>query len=84
MFSWKNFLNSNKWTKRISLVKEYKIDNPLFTGIDSIGDECLKDCRNKNFHSFNHKSLYGIKLTKIIDNEIFNLTIGGKNKNCMI
>ena len=34
------------------VVKEYIFDNPLITKIDSIQDNCYRDCHNKYFHTF--------------------------------
>ena len=34
------------------VVKEYKLNNPLITKIDSIIDSCYRDCHNKDFHNF--------------------------------
>ena len=31
------------------IVKEYNIDNPLITEIDSIKDSCFEDCHNNYF-----------------------------------
>ena len=63
------------------VVKEYKFDNPLITKIDSIIDSCYSDCHNKYFHAFKYECIYDIKLEKITDNEIFNLTISDKSMN---
>ena len=65
----------------IYVVKEYIFDNPLITKEDSIIDSCYRDCHNKNFHTFKYVCIYNIKLTKITDNEIINLTIIGKTMN---
>ena len=62
----------------IYVVKEYKVDNPLITERDSIIDKCLRDCHNNYFHSFKYECIYDIKLTKITNKEIINLTISGK------
>ena len=60
-------------------VKEYKIDNPLITKIDSIIDNCYRDCHNKFFHTFKYVCIYDIKLTIITNNEIFNITISDES-----
>ena len=57
------------------VVKEYKFDNPLITKIDSIIDNCYRDCHNKYFHTFKYVCIYDIKLTNITNNETINLTI---------
>ena len=61
------------------VVKEYKIDNPLITKIDSLIDGCYRDCHNKFFHTFKYVCIYEIKLTKITINEIINITISDEN-----
>ena len=62
-------------------MKEYKVDNPLITEIDSIIDKCFRDCHNSIFHNFKYECIYDIKLTNITNNEIINLTISGKSMN---
>ena len=47
--------------------------------IDSIFDNCIRDCSNKYFHTFDHICLYVIKPTNIGNKEIFNLTISNKS-----
>ena len=61
------------------VVKEYKIDNPIFTEIDFILEKCSRDCHNSYFHNFKNECIYDIKLTNITNNEIINLTISGKS-----
>ena len=61
------------------VVKEHKFDNPLFTERDSIIDKCFKDCHNNSFHNIKYKCIYDIKLKKITNNEIINLTISDKS-----
>ena len=63
----------------IYVVKEYKIDNPLITEIDSIIDKRYRDCHNKYFHKFKYARIYDINLTKITSNEIITLTVSDKN-----
>ena len=65
----------------ISLVKEDKFDNSVFTEIDSILYKCFKGCHINNFHKFKYESIYDIQLTKITNEEKINLTISGKNLN---
>ena len=31
------------------VVKEYKLDNPIITEVDSIIDKCFRDCNNSFF-----------------------------------
>ena len=63
------------------VVKEYKLESPLFTNIDSMLDRCFKDCHNIYFHDFKYECITDIKLTIITNNEIINLTIRGENMN---
>ena len=61
--------------------KEYEFDKALFHKMDSIIDNCIRHCHNKHFHTFVYKYVNDIKLTKICDDEIVNLTIADKNIN---
>ena len=61
------------------IVKEYEFDNPLIQNIDSIIDDCYRDYHNKYFHTFKYVCIYDIKLTKITNNEIINITISDNN-----
>ena len=61
------------------VVKEYIFDNPLITKIDSIIDNCYRDCHNKYFHTFKYDCIYDIKLTNITNNEIINITISDES-----
>ena len=61
------------------VVKEYIFDNPLITKIDSIIDNCYRDCHNKFFHIFKYVCIYDIKLTNITNNEIINITISDES-----
>ena len=61
------------------VVKEYIFDNPLITKIDSIIDDCYRDCHNKYFHTFKYVCIYDITLTNITNNEIINITISDES-----
>ena len=61
------------------IVKEYEFDNPLIHKIDTIIDNCYRDCRKKYFHTFEFECVYNIKFTNISNNEIINLTISDKS-----
>ena len=61
------------------VVKGYKFDNPLNTKIDSIIDNCYRDCHNKYFHTFKYVCVYDNKLTNITNSEIINLTISDES-----
>ena len=62
-----------------SIMKEYKIDNPLMQKIDSIIDNCIRDCHNKYFHTFDFICEYNLNFTKTNNNELVNFTISDKN-----
>ena len=64
---------------QLTIVKEYEFDKLLIQKIDSIIDNCYRDCHKKCFHTFEYKCEYDIKLTKITNNEIFNITIFDKS-----
>ena len=65
----------NGITKENVIVKEYEIDNPLFQKIDSIIDNCIRDCHKKYFHTFDHICEYNLNFTNITNNETVNFTI---------
>ena len=56
----------------IYLVKSYKIDNALFTGIDFIVESCFKDCHSNSFHKTNYECIYDIKLANITKKKVDN------------
>ena len=64
---------------QLYVVKEYKFDNPLITKIDSIIDNCYRDCHKKYFHSFKYVCIYDIKLTNITNNEKINISLSDKS-----
>ena len=61
------------------VVKEYQFDNPLITKIDSIIDNCYRDCHKKYFHTFRYVCIYDIKITNITNNDIINITISDES-----
>ena len=68
-------MNENQFTT----VKEYEFDKPLIQKIDSIFDNCYRDCYSKYFHAFEYKCEYDVKLTNFTKNEIINITISDKS-----
>ena len=64
---------------QLTIVKEYKFDEPAVNKIDSIIDNCFRDCHNKFYHTFKDDCIYEIKLTKITNNEIMNISVCGKS-----
>ena len=69
----------NGITKETVIVKEYEIDNPLIQKIDSIIDNCIRDCHNKYFHTFDHICEYNLNFTNITNNETVNFLISDKS-----
>ena len=69
----------NGITKENVIVKEYEIDNPLIQKIDSIIDNCIRDCHNKYFHTFDHICEYNLNFTNITNNETVNFLISDKS-----
>ena len=65
----------------IYVVKEYKFDNPVFHKIDSIIVGCYRDCHNEYFHTIKYVCIYDIKLAKMINNEIINISISDESMN---
>ena len=63
----------------MTIVKEYEFDKPLIHKIDSINDDCIRDCHNKHFHTFEQKCVYDIKLTNSGDKEIVNITVADRS-----
>ena len=61
------------------VVKEYKFDKPLITKIDSIIDNCYRDCHNKYFHTFKYVCIYDIELTNITNNEKINISLSDES-----
>ena len=68
-------INENKLT----VVKEYKFDNPIIQNIDSIINKCYRECHNKYYHTFEYECVYYLIFTIITNNEIVNFTISDKN-----
>ena len=66
-------------TKENVIVKEYEIDNPLIQKIDSIIDNCIRDCHHKYFHTFDHICEYNLNFTNITNNETVNFLISDKS-----
>ena len=68
-------INENKLT----VVEEYKIDNPIIQKNDSIINKCYRDCHNNYYHTFEYECVYDLNFTNITNNEIVNFTISDKN-----
>ena len=64
---------------QLTIVKECEFDNPLITKIDSLIDNCIGDCHNKYFHTFDHICEYNLNFTNTTNNETVNFTISDKS-----
>ena len=58
--------------------KEYQFDKPLIQKIDSMIDNCISDCHNKYFHTFDHIYVYDINFTNFANSEKGILTFSDK------
>ena len=61
------------------IVKDYEIDKPPIQKRGSIINDCIRDCHNKYFHTFDHIFDVDIQLTNITNNELYNFTISDKS-----
>ena len=61
------------------VVKEYKFDNPVISKIDSILDNCYRDCHKNYFHTFKNVCIYDIKLTNITNKEKINISLSDES-----
>ena len=64
---------------QLTVVKEYKLDNPLIQKVDSLIDNSIRDCHNKYFHTFDHICEYDSNFTNITNSESVKFTISDKN-----
>ena len=63
------------------VAKEYKFNNPNFSDIDYIIDNCDEPFHNKYFHTFKPRYDVEINITDITNNENFNLVISTYTMN---
>ena len=63
---------------QLTIVKEYELNNPLVQKIVSLIDNCIRDCHDKYFHTFDHICEYDLNFTNITNNESVNFTISDK------
>ena len=68
----------NDIMKENVVAKEYEFDKLLIQKIDSIIDNCIRDCHHKYFHTFDHICEYKLNFTNITNNESVNFTISDK------
>ena len=64
---------------QLTVVNEFEFDNPLIRKIDSIFDDCIRDCHHKYFHTFDHICEYDLNFSNIGSNETIKLTISDKS-----
>ena len=57
------------------VVKDYEIIKPEIVEIDYIPDKVIKDCRDKNIHTFEYRCVYYNKFMNTANNEEIILTI---------
>ena len=62
-----------------NIVREYEFNSPLIPKVDSMIDDCIRDCHDKYFHTFDHICEYDLIFTNITDIERTNLTISDKS-----
>ena len=60
------------------IVKEHEFKNPLIQKIGSLIDNCIRDCHDQYFHTFDHICEYVLNFTNIGFNETVNFTISDK------
>ena len=61
------------------IVKVYEFDKPLIQKIHSMIGDCIRDCHDKYFQTFDHICEYDLNFTNIGNNETANFTISDKS-----
>ena len=64
---------------QLTTVKRYEIVKPLIHKINSLIDNCFRDCHNKYYHTFEYKCEFDIQLTNIRINEMSKITLSDRN-----
>ena len=64
---------------QLTIVIEDEFSKPLIHKIDSIIDNCYRNCHNKYYHIFENKCEYDSKLTNITDIEKIKMTVSDKS-----
>ena len=58
-----------------TVVEEYDFNRPDIHEIKFLLDDIFKNCRNKQFHTFEYRHVYDIKFTNISNKEEVKFTI---------
>ena len=58
-----------------TVVKKYEFNEPDIHETNCLLDDIIKDCRNKDFHTFEYRLVYGNKFTNNSNHEEINFTI---------
>ena len=66
---------------QLTIGKEYEFDNPLIQKIDSIIDDCIRDCHYKCFHTFDHVCEDDLNFTNIGNRETVTFRFSHKSMN---
>ena len=61
------------------IVKESEFNDPLLQKIDSIIDNCIRDCHDKFFNTFDQVCEYDLNFINVSSNETANFTISDKS-----
>ena len=69
----------NGKTNENFIVKKYEFDNPLIQKIECIIDNCIRDCHDEYFYTFDHICVYDINFTNIARNETIIFAISDKS-----
>ena len=64
---------------QLATVKKYEFLELPIHKIDSLNDNCFRDCHEKYFHTFEDRCVYNIKLTNIGIKDTVKLTISDKS-----
>ena len=69
----------NGKTNENVIVKDYEFNNPLIQKVDSITNNCIRDCHDKFFLTFDHICGNDLNFTHVTINEIVNFSISDKS-----
>ena len=72
-------MNDIRNKNQLTIVKDYQFNKPRIHKIDSIIDNCYRECHKKYYQTFTFKCEYDIKLKQITKHEILKLTNSDKS-----